>query len=243
MPLPKRKAQRSRAPLWVGLVAAAGVAGAGFGYREHRLKENEAALVGAAEPAPTRVVNTQAALPAEAVNTNEAAPTPPAVTTATTAPAASAAPNVTVASTRAVAPSSVAAVKSSARSGSNSSAQPSGNAEPAVDKPAAAEKTIDARNAPPPAAPDTEFNRDAARNALASAAAQASACRKEGDPSGTANLTITFAPSGRVTSAQVQGPPFSGTATGGCIASTMRRASVPAFSGDYVTVSKTIVIQ
>jgi hypothetical protein len=115
--------------------------------------------------------------------------------------------------------------------------------EPASDKPIASVKQVEIHNAPPPAAPDTEFDRDAARNALASAAAQASSCRKEGDPSGTANLTVTFAPSGRVTSAQLQGPPFSGTPTGGCIASTMRRASVPAFSGDYVTVSKTIVVQ
>jgi hypothetical protein len=55
-------------------------------------------------------------------------------------------------------------------------------------------------------------------------------------------VTVTFAPSGRVTSAVVSGPPFAGTATGGCIASTMRSASVPAFSGDKVTVSKTVVI-
>ncbi|HET7543881.1 MAG TPA: hypothetical protein VFK05_28615 [Polyangiaceae bacterium] len=252
VPAPKRPARRSRAPLWVGLVAAAGAAGAGFGYREHRMKESlasEAALVGAAEPASTQVVNTQAALPAEAVNpgaASEAATVTPSATPSTAAtgvvPAAPATQNVTVATTRNVAPSSAAAVKNSARSDGNTSEQPS-KAVPAVEKPIAAEKTIEAHNAPPPAAPDTEFDRDAARSALASAAAQASACRKEGDPSGTASLTITFAPSGRVTSAQIQGPPFSGTATGGCIASTMRRASVPAFSGDYVTVSKTIVIQ
>jgi hypothetical protein len=248
MPAPKkRKARRSLAPVWVGLVAAAGVAGAGFGYREHRMKD-EAALASAAEPAPTQVVNTQAALPAEAVNTptpvaaetESAAPTP--ATSAAVAPIAATTQNVTVASTHNLAPNSVAAVKSSAHASSNAGEPPS-KAEPAVDKPAAAEKTIEAHNAPPAAAPDTEFDRNAARNALASAAAQASACRKEGDPSGTANLTITFAPSGRVTSAQIQGPPFSGTATGGCIATTMRHASVPAFSGDYVTVSKTIVIQ
>jgi hypothetical protein len=79
--------------------------------------------------------------------------------------------------------------------------------------------------------------------ALKAAAAEASSCRKEGDPSGTATLTITFAPSGRVTSANIQGPPFAGTPTGGCIANAMRHAHVPAFSGDRVTVSKTIVIQ
>ena len=141
-------------------------------------------------------------------------------------------------------PPTAAAVKSSAvASNAANRSSTTTTAEPAVETPAALDKPVEAHNAPPAAAPDTAFDRDAARNALASVATQASSCRKVGDPSGTAYLMITFAPSGRVTSAQIQGPPFSGTATGGCIASTMRRASVPAFSGDYVTVSKTIVIQ
>ena len=114
---------------------------------------------------------------------------------------------------------------------------------PAPEKPPAATKRPQIQNAPAAAAPGTEFDRTAARAALASAAAQASACRKDGDPSGTASITITFAPSGRVTSANLQGPPFAGTATGGCIASAMRRANVPAFSGEHVTVTKTIVVQ
>ncbi len=100
-----------------------------------------------------------------------------------------------------------------------------------------------------PAEPDKEvalaapFDKGAAVAALNSAAGAASACRKEGDPSGTATVVVTFAPSGRVTSANVNGPPFAGTPTGGCIASTMRRAHVPAFTGDYVTVSKTVTIR
>lgn len=87
------------------------------------------------------------------------------------------------------------------------------------------------------------FDRAAALSALTSAAGAASACRQEGDPSGTAAVIVTFAPSGRVTSATVNGPPFAGTKTGGCIASTMRRAKIPPFSGDAVTVSRTVVIQ
>ncbi|MEO6602638.1 MAG: hypothetical protein ABIQ16_22330, partial [Polyangiaceae bacterium] len=114
---------------------------------------------------------------------------------------------------------------------------------PALEKPAAPSKPVEVHNAPPAAADGTEFDRAAARNALASAAAEASACRKDGDPSGTATITITFAPSGRITSANLQGPPFAGTATGGCIANTMRHATVPAFSGERVTVTKTIVVQ
>jgi hypothetical protein len=73
--------------------------------------------------------------------------------------------------------------------------------------------------------------------------AQASSCRKPDDPTGVAVVTITFSPSGRVTSANIAGPPFAGTPTGGCIASTLRRARVPAFEGDMVTVKKTVEIR
>ena len=94
-----------------------------------------------------------------------------------------------------------------------------------------------------PTEPAGPFDRAAAAAALTTGAAQASACKKEGDPSGVASVVITFAPSGRVTSANVSGPPFAGTATGGCIAAALRKVHVPPFEGDRVTVSKTIVIQ
>jgi hypothetical protein len=87
------------------------------------------------------------------------------------------------------------------------------------------------------------FDRDAAVSALATQATQASQCRKEGDPSGTTTVVVTFSPSGRVTSANVNGPPFAGTPTGGCIAAAFRRAHIPAFDGDRVTVSKTLTIK
>jgi hypothetical protein len=96
---------------------------------------------------------------------------------------------------------------------------------------------------PEAAAPGTAFDRAAAASALSNAAAEASACRKDGDPSGVASVTVTFAPSGRVTSAKLSGPPFAGTATGGCIAATLRRAKIPAFDGELMTVAKTIVVQ
>lgn len=94
-----------------------------------------------------------------------------------------------------------------------------------------------------PVAVDAEFNRSAAQSALAAAAAQAMECRKPGDPAGSAVVVVTFAPSGRVTSALVNGKPFAGTATGGCIAAAMRRAQVPPFSGERTTVSKTVPIR
>ena len=245
---PRKARRRSRAPLWIGLMAVAGAVGAGFGYVE---RVRSASIAELPRPVPSPVVNTQAALPAEAIAEKEPAASAATATSAVVpdaAPAASApiapvAQTVAAATTRDVAPPTAAAVKSTAVASNAETRSSTTTAEPAVETPAAVEKPVEAHNAPPAAGPDTAFDRDAARNALASVATQASSCRKVGDPSGTAYLMITFAPSGRVTSAQLQGPPFSGTATGGCIASTMRRASVPAFSGDYVTVSKTIVVQ
>ncbi|HEY6557471.1 MAG TPA: GYF domain-containing protein [Polyangiaceae bacterium] len=87
------------------------------------------------------------------------------------------------------------------------------------------------------------FDKTAAVSALNALAGQASACRQGSDPSGIATVVLTFAPSGRVTSATVNGPPFAGTSTGGCVARTLRRAHVPAFSGEHVTVSKTVLVQ
>lgn len=95
----------------------------------------------------------------------------------------------------------------------------------------------------PPAEPAGPFDKAAAAAALNTGASQASVCRKEGDPSGVASVVVTFAPSGRVTSANISGPPFAGTPTGGCIASALRKTRIPAFDGERVTVSKTVVIQ
>jgi predicted Zn finger-like uncharacterized protein len=86
------------------------------------------------------------------------------------------------------------------------------------------------------------FNTAAARTALANAAAAAPSCRKVGGPTGPGKALVTFAPSGRVTTATVTGA-FAGTSVGGCIASLFRKARVPAFNGAAVTVSKSFAIQ
>ncbi len=87
-----------------------------------------------------------------------------------------------------------------------------------------------------------EFNRDAARSALAGAAGAASGCKKPGGPTGRGRVTVTFAPSGRATTASV-GPPFAGTAVGSCAAAAFKSASVPPFDGGAVTVSKSFFIK
>lgn len=93
-------------------------------------------------------------------------------------------------------------------------------------------------SAPKPASGPGPFNVSAAKSSLATAAANAAACAKPGGPSGSGKVQVTFSTSGRVTSATVVSGPFGGTAVGGCVASTFRRARVPAFSGNPTTVAK-----
>jgi predicted Zn finger-like uncharacterized protein len=104
---------------------------------------------------------------------------------------------------------------------------------PKKEEPAA--ETAAASSAPP-------FSKAAAISALGGAAGSAGACKKPGGPTGTGKVQVTFAPSGRVTNATVMGGPFAGTAVGGCVAAAFRRAKVPAFSGNAVTVSKSFAI-
>lgn len=121
------------------------------------------------------------------------------------------------------------------------SAEPAAPTQPAA--PATAKEPSKPAAPSGPSTPAGPFDREAAAAALGAGAAQASSCKQPGDPSGVASVVITFAPSGRVTSANINGPPFAGTATGGCIAAALRKVHVPAFEGDRITVSKTIVIQ
>ena len=86
------------------------------------------------------------------------------------------------------------------------------------------------------------FNKGAAIAALSSSAAAASSCKRPGGPTGTGRAVVTFAPSGRVTSVNITGGEFGGSSVGSCIATVFRRASVPAFSGSPVTVSKSFSI-
>ena len=77
---------------------------------------------------------------------------------------------------------------------------------------------------------------------VAAMAASAAGCG-DGSQSGSARVAITFAPTGRATSAVIQGGAFAGTRAGSCIANIMRQAKVPAFKGRHVTVNKTVRIR
>jgi hypothetical protein len=120
--------------------------------------------------------------------------------------------------------------------------RPTPRAEPA-EKPEATPKRPVAAEPAKPVDMGGEFDRAAAGAALGSAASSAAGCRKDGDPTGLAIVKVTFTNSGKATRAVIEGPPFAGTATGGCIAAQMRAAKVPPFGGDRVTVTKRVVIQ
>jgi len=84
---------------------------------------------------------------------------------------------------------------------------------------------------------------EALQVAIAQASERAKGCRIEGGPTGVAHVSVTFAPSGDVIGANVQGSPFAHTLEGECIAAKFRALHVPAFSGNEVTVRKAVSIQ
>jgi hypothetical protein len=109
--------------------------------------------------------------------------------------------------------------------------------------PDAAPPAETATSTPEPAVA-AEIDRQAAAAALGGAAAMAAACRTDGSE-GTVPVTVavTFAPSGRVTTANIVGGAFAGTSTGSCIAQAFRSARVPPFGGGPVTVQKTVLVR
>lgn len=89
------------------------------------------------------------------------------------------------------------------------------------------------------------FDSAAATRALADAELRAYRCNidREGrDGVAGGEVSVTFAPSGRATTANVRGPRFSGHLEGSCVARIFRTLQVPAFSGEPVTVTKHIGI-
>lgn len=87
------------------------------------------------------------------------------------------------------------------------------------------------------------FSVSAAQVALTQAASNAGGCGKPGGPTGSGKVQVTFATSGRVTTANVTGGAFPGTPVGGCVAGVFRKARIPAFSGNPVTVSKSFSVK
>jgi hypothetical protein len=80
----------------------------------------------------------------------------------------------------------------------------------------------------------------ALRAAFAEGEVKAKSCLGATSPSGTARISVTFAPSGEAVGAIVGGSPFANTLEGQCMAAKFRTLHVPAFTGAEVIVRKSI---
>jgi hypothetical protein len=68
-------------------------------------------------------------------------------------------------------------------------------------------------------------------------------CKKPGGPTGEGHVLVTLAPSGKVTHAVVDSPPFARTKIARCIAKAYRKIRLPAFKGDPVVLGKKFRIE
>jgi hypothetical protein len=87
------------------------------------------------------------------------------------------------------------------------------------------------------------FNAQAAKVAIDRVVPRLKGCKQPGEPPGTATVTVTFAPTGRVSNAAVTTQRYAGTRTGTCIATRLREARVPEFTGKPVTVKRGVAVK
>ena len=104
---------------------------------------------------------------------------------------------------------------------------------------AAPKKKKKARPAEPPKTEETaaEFDRQAAVTAITEI--NLAKCKATNAPTGDGHVTITFAPGGAAQNAVVDKGPWVGTPVAKCMAKEFKKAKVPAFKGEAVTVGKT----
>lgn len=206
------------APLLIGVVGGCTLILAGAGWWMFR---------GTAEPLP--------ATQALAAPTPEPSNAPAEVAKPAAAPPAAAAPPV------AAAPA--AAAEPAAAEPSEPNAALAAAATPPSDKPAAASRAPSSAKKTPPRATKpvaAQFDKAAAKEALNSAAAKAASCGSGGGAKG--KVQLTFANSGKVSSAEITEGPFAGTAAGKCALRHFKAARIPAFSGPPQTVAKSFKI-
>jgi predicted Zn finger-like uncharacterized protein len=225
-------AASSKKGLIIGIIAVLLVGGAGGAYALSAKKEKEEALQAAAAAAASaekaredertaRAAEERAREEQKAAEAHAQAAPP-----ATAGEAANKPPEEKAAeASKAATPGSAAGAKKEAAPKKEDTTKPKDTAAPAA-----------------AAGGDQPFNKSAAISALGAASNGAASCKKLGGPTGSGKVTVTFANSGRVTSANVNGGPFAGTSVGGCVASLFRKAKVPPFSGSPVTVSKSFAI-
>ncbi len=91
------------------------------------------------------------------------------------------------------------------------------------------------------AASDEAFSREAAATALASV--DVAKCKLKKGPTGEGHVIVTFISTGDAKTAVVDTGPFVGSRAEKCIVKEYRRAKVPAFKGDPVSVGKKFKIE
>ncbi|HQP37649.1 MAG TPA: hypothetical protein PLI95_20835, partial [Polyangiaceae bacterium] len=237
----------SNGAMWAAIIAGVGVLCAA-GILLWKALESR-------EPTPTRsgaaadTTTAVASLPAPQTGVRGAEPSPATTAEPSAAPAAT--PETTAAATAGAA---TAGAEPTAKAASTPGKEPAAaTAKPgatAEAKAAPAETTKQPEPAKPevkqpepaPVSNDVPFDKAAAAASLAARKGAAAGCKQEGGPTGHAKVSVTFAPSGRVTTANINGPPFAGTPVGGCIASKFRGATVPPFTGSPVTVHTSVAI-
>jgi type IV secretory pathway VirB10-like protein len=213
-PKPKKRRNHAMSIAVLALLGVAAAIGVELSVGEHAwLTSRSEAVTAAADTAKTAPL---LAIDRAQVAPNEALAPPPASTEAALTPPASA-----------VEPKVPALQQARSQ---RAEPEPEPQLEPAEDA-----------QSPPPAA--AAFDAEAAERAIDQAAALAQSCKRPDDPEGLAVVIVTFAPSGRATTATVSGEPFAGTATGSCIAAKFRAASVPPYSGDFITVKKSVSVK
>lgn len=87
------------------------------------------------------------------------------------------------------------------------------------------------------AMPSGEFDRGAASSSISEISLQR--CKATNAPRGEGHVQITFTASGAVDKVTIDKGPWVGTPVGKCMAKEFKKAKVPAFKGDAVTVGKT----
>jgi hypothetical protein len=88
---------------------------------------------------------------------------------------------------------------------------------------------------------DEAFSREAAATALSSV--DVAKCKLKKGPTGEGHVIVTFASTGNAQGAVLDQGPFGGTKAEKCIVKEYRRAKVPAFKGDPVSVGKKFKIE
>lgn len=100
-----------------------------------------------------------------------------------------------------------------------------------------------ASEAPAPAQNVVPYDKATLAQALSAAVQKAEQCDLWGRVTGTAKLFVTFAPTGKVTDARLEGEPLESAAVARCILHHARGASLPPFQGPEFTISRKITLR